>query len=115
MQRLETEAIIWLASVRPDGRPHLVPLWFAWHAGNIYICTEDNSVKVRNIRANPHVALALDHGPQAVVCEGIATIVPPPWSPGIQDVFQQKYQWDITTDETYTLLLEITPTRWLMR
>ena len=30
LQRLETEAIIWLATVRSDGRPHLTPIWFVW-------------------------------------------------------------------------------------
>ena len=38
-QRLQTEANIWLATVRPDGQPHLVPLWFAWHEGQIFLCT----------------------------------------------------------------------------
>jgi hypothetical protein len=28
--RLRHEPIIWLSSVRPDGRPHLVPIWFLW-------------------------------------------------------------------------------------
>ena len=27
-QRLATEPILWLATTRPDGRPHLVPVWF---------------------------------------------------------------------------------------
>jgi len=25
---LEQEAVVWLATVRPDGSPHLVPTWF---------------------------------------------------------------------------------------
>ena len=27
---LETEPVVWLSSVRPDGNPHLVPVWFWW-------------------------------------------------------------------------------------
>ena len=30
-QRLSAEPVIWLGTVRPDGRPHNVPVWFAWH------------------------------------------------------------------------------------
>src|SRR5256885_2571611 len=30
--RLRHEPIIWLSSVRPDGRPHLVPVWFLWRS-----------------------------------------------------------------------------------
>ena len=25
---LETEPVVWMATVRPDGRPHIVPVWF---------------------------------------------------------------------------------------
>lgn len=114
-QRLEHEAIIWLASVRPDGRPHLVPLWFVWHAGRVALCVESASVKSRNIQHNPRVMLALDHGAHPVLCEGHAVAQMPPWPAAICALFQHKYRWDITTDATYNLLLIITPTRWLMR
>ena len=62
-QKLETERNIWLASVRPDGRPHLVPLWFVWCHGKVYI--------------------------------------------------YQKYDWDISTEEQYAGLIEVTPEKWL--
>jgi len=113
-KRLETKKIIWLASVRPDGRPHLVPLWFVWHAGKLYLCTAPGSIKSRNIRRNPHVALALEEGMNPVICEGTATALPAPWPAGVVAVFQQKYDWEITPDdEEYTELLEVTPTKWL--
>ena len=35
-QRLRDEPIIWLSSVRPDGRPHLVPVWLRYF---IFFCT----------------------------------------------------------------------------
>jgi nitroimidazol reductase NimA-like FMN-containing flavoprotein (pyridoxamine 5'-phosphate oxidase superfamily) len=44
-KRLETKANIWLASVRADGRPHLVPVWFAWCEDKLYICIQSKSVK----------------------------------------------------------------------
>ena len=27
---LEEEAVVWLSTVRPDGTPHIVPVWFWW-------------------------------------------------------------------------------------
>jgi predicted pyridoxine 5'-phosphate oxidase superfamily flavin-nucleotide-binding protein len=30
-ERLTAEPVIWLGTVRPDGRPHHVPIWFVWH------------------------------------------------------------------------------------
>ena len=29
-ERLRTEANVWLATMRPDGRPHVSPIWFVW-------------------------------------------------------------------------------------
>lgn len=113
-RRLQTEQIIWLASVRLDGRPHLVPLWFIWHADRLYLCIAPDSVKGRNILANPRVALALEDGMRAVICEGVAVPLSQPWPPAVGAIFQQKYNWNIATDGDYTQLLEVTPEKWLV-
>jgi PPOX class probable F420-dependent enzyme len=113
--RLDTETNIWLATVRPDGRPHLVPVWFAWPAGNgkLYVCIEASSVKARNLGQNPQVSLTLENGSQPVICEGIAAVVPQPWPEPVVAIFKAKYDWDITTDGRYDTLVEITPVKWL--
>ena len=111
--KLETEKNIWVASVRPDGRPHLAPVWFAWHAGKLYLCTGPGSVKARNISQNPRVALALEDGSHPVICEGTAAAVPVPWPAQVAAIFRNKYDWDISSEEQYTQLLEVTPTKWL--
>jgi len=28
--RLAQEFVVWLSTTRPDGRPHIVPVWFSW-------------------------------------------------------------------------------------
>ncbi|MCB8942721.1 MAG: pyridoxamine 5'-phosphate oxidase family protein [Ardenticatenaceae bacterium] len=111
--RLASERNIWLATVRPDGRPHLVPLWFAWHDDLIYICIQPGSVKATNLRQNPLVSLSLEDGSNVVICEGETAVIPPPPAPAIITIFQQKYNWDITTDKDYTQLIAITPHKWL--
>lgn len=70
VHRLQTESNIWLATVRPNRTPHLVPIWFVWVADKINICTGADSVKVRNLLANPNVSLALEDGSQPIVLEG---------------------------------------------
>lgn len=112
-RRLETERNIWLASVRPDGRPHLAPVWFAWQAGKLYVCIEPESVKGRNLRRNPRLALSLEDGSRVVICEGTAAPLAAPWPAPVVEVFRQKYDWDITSERQYTQLLEITPLKWL--
>lgn len=77
-QRLRDEPIIWLSSVRPDGRPHLVPVWFVWDGASILIFSKPAAQKVRNLRHNPQVLLALDsadEGEDIVLLEGRAELL----------------------------------------
>ncbi len=108
--KLETEQNIWLASVRQDGGgPHLVPVWFVWGDGRLYLCIEPGSVKARNLQHSPRVALALEDGQHPVICEGRAVALPQPWPEAVCAIFRQKYEWDITTDGQYTALVEVEP------
>jgi general stress protein 26 len=107
--RLEVARNIWLATVRPDQRPHLVPIWFVVDAGRWYICTGPASVKARNLQANPRVALALEDGDRPFVVEGTARLVTP--SAAVVRKFKEKFDWDITTDTEYGAVFEITVTR----
>jgi PPOX class probable F420-dependent enzyme len=56
-----------LATVAPDGQPHLVPVTFAVDADRIYTAvdakpkTTTNLRRLRNIRADPRVAVLADH------------------------------------------------------
>lgn len=49
-----------LATVRPDGRPHLVPVWFDLDGDDIVFTTGENSVKATNIRHDPRVCICVD-------------------------------------------------------
>ena len=111
--RLQTERNLWLATVHTNGRPHLVPLWFAWHDGLIYICIQPNSVKARNLAQTPLVSISLEDGSNVVICEGGTAVIPAPYPPAVIAIFQQKYNWNITTDTDYTQLIAITPHKWL--
>ena len=111
--RLESQQNIWFSSVRPDGRPHLAPVWFVWHDGRIYIGTDPKSVKIANIRRNAQVTLALEDGTHPVICEGTARQVEQPWPESLLAAFFQKYEWDLNKEEQYHALVEITPARWL--
>ncbi len=76
--RLRDEPIIWLSSVRPDGRPHLVPIWFWWDGAAILMFSKPAAQKVRNLRHNPQVVLALnsaDEGEDIVLLEGRADLL----------------------------------------
>ncbi len=109
-RRLQAESNIWVATVRPDGRPHLTPTWFAWHAGKAYICIDPASVKAHNLAHNPRIAMALEDGSQPIMFEGTARPVDGADRPqGALDEFKRKYEWDIAVDSQYSQLVEITP------
>jgi pyridoxine/pyridoxamine 5'-phosphate oxidase len=103
---------VWFATVRPDGRPHLVPIWFVVDGDRWYICTNPGSVKARNLKANSSVSLALEDGDRPFVVEGQAR--PVDVTAGVADKFRAKYDWDITSDSEYTQLIEITVSRQLL-
>jgi PPOX class probable F420-dependent enzyme len=47
------------ASVRPDGRPHAVPTWYAVDGSDLVFTTWHTTVKAANIRHDPRVALVV--------------------------------------------------------
>ena len=56
---LDGTPIAHLATVLPDGAPHSVPIWVATHGDHIAFLTGPDSVKARNLRRDPRVALSL--------------------------------------------------------
>ena len=62
-----------LATVRPDGRPHVTPIWYMEENGKAFVMANGNAVKFRNLRSNPKVSLSIgtDQRPyKYVVLEG---------------------------------------------
>jgi hypothetical protein len=114
ISRLETERNIWIATVRADKRPHLVPIWFVYTAGNFYICIEPNSVKAKNMLVNPNAYLALENGSNPVICEGNASTLGHKHPENIVRLFLEKYEWNIDQEERYTDLFVIKPLKWLI-
>ena len=59
--RLATNLMAWLTTVSPAGRPDSVPVWFLVRDDDsILIYSQPGKAKLRNIDANPNVALGLD-------------------------------------------------------
>jgi len=117
LRRLAEERNVWLCTVRPDGSPHLTPVWFVHDGSRWWIGTDGGSVKVRNIRAESRVSLALEDGGSPVVAEGDAVPRHEPFPAGVVAAFAAKYGWDVTEPEQpggERVLLEVRVRRWLM-
>lgn len=51
-----------MATVGPDGQPHLVAMWYAVLDGEIWVETKVKSQKVVNLRRNPKVSFLIEDG-----------------------------------------------------
>ena len=70
---LKESHVAHMVTVRPDGRPHVAPVWFLEENGRAFVIADADAVRVRNIQQNPQVALSIatDQRPlKYVVLEG---------------------------------------------
>ena len=59
---LATERTVRAATVSPDGWPHVVPLWFVWRDGVVWINNLRRSRRSRDLQNGSNVALCVDTG-----------------------------------------------------
>jgi PPOX class probable F420-dependent enzyme len=121
---LRDEHVVWLSSVRPDGRPHLVPIWFSWDGREILIASKPNAQKIRNLRTNAKVMLALGEAEDDFdvgLLEGVAELLDAPANDVLPASHLAKYRRQmagiglspIEFLATYSQVIRIVPTRFL--
>jgi nitroimidazol reductase NimA-like FMN-containing flavoprotein (pyridoxamine 5'-phosphate oxidase superfamily) len=59
---LEAGRTVRLATVGPDDRPHVVPLWFVWLDGVAYLNSTRGNLTLRNLERNPVATGSIDDG-----------------------------------------------------
>jgi hypothetical protein len=77
-ERMSAAGNYWIATVRPDGRPHAMPVWGAWIDRKLYIEGSPDTIRHRNLEGNPNVVAHLEDGSQVVIVEGAAQAVGKP-------------------------------------
>jgi PPOX class probable F420-dependent enzyme len=121
-QRLQSNIIAWLTTVGGDGRPYTVPVGFVWEGQTLLIFSQPKKQKLRNIRKNPHVTLALDEteqGNDVVIVEGRAELIDDPQISVEMPAYVEKYgalvQSRGWTPESmaaeYSQAIRVTPTK----
>lgn len=67
---LQEERIVTVASTGPNGRPHLMPLWFVADGSVVSAWTFGKSQKVKNFERNPKATLQVEAGDQYLELRG---------------------------------------------
>lgn len=95
MQRLRTDADVWVATASPDGDPHLIPLSLAWIKGRVMCVTYTDSPTSRNVAATSKARCSLDSTNDVIVMNTAAQIMPFAECPEdlIDDMVRQ-FGWD---------------------
>jgi PPOX class probable F420-dependent enzyme len=73
--RLHAATNLWVATVWPDGRPHLSVVWGVWMDGAAWFSCGLRSRKIQNLRANPACTIANDDSNNPVTVQGVAEVI----------------------------------------
>jgi PPOX class probable F420-dependent enzyme len=83
-ERLAGSTEMWLATIGPGGRPHVMPVWAVWldapgddgdDRPAVWLSTGRRSAKARNLRADPRCTVTTDDTRRPLVIEGTAVEV----------------------------------------
>ncbi len=91
--------VVHLGTTRPDGSPHVIPVWFIWREEAIYVSCRRDSVSWRNVEHDARVSLSFTHGRTwqeyaGAVIEGRAELLVPehPALRGVMSAWFEKYR-----------------------
>lgn len=81
-----------LATLRPDGGPSVVPVWFIYEGGKMLITPRKYSTFYANLKRDPRVAITIDEEAgryRKVLIEGLAEVL---FEPGQDDQWRDIYR-----------------------
>jgi nitroimidazol reductase NimA-like FMN-containing flavoprotein (pyridoxamine 5'-phosphate oxidase superfamily) len=104
--RLAAGLTYWLATARPDGRPHVMPVWGIWMDSAFYFSTGDQSRKARNLVADARCSVTTEIDPprrpkkgqikDALIIEGTAEkLTDQRLIRKFAKLYGAKYAWDM--------------------
>ena len=118
-QLIERERVCRVATVNPEGLPHLVPVCAVVADGRIYFGSGDDARKVKNLQANPRIAVTVDLYSddwahiKGVLVQGQAKLIERgPRFRKIRTLLYRKYPQyptDAAIEESDSVVVEVTP------
>jgi PPOX class probable F420-dependent enzyme len=99
VRRLAVSHDYWCATVRPDGRPHVMPVWGVWLDDRLWFSSGGRSRKTRNLAADPRCTLTSDDARDPVVLDGVAErVTDPDRIAAFVAAVNAKYASDVTVE-----------------
>jgi PPOX class probable F420-dependent enzyme len=120
---MREEQIAWMTTVRSDGQPQTVPVWFLWDDEGFLIYSQPDRQKLRNIARNSRVGLNLnsnERGGDVVRVEGTAEVIEDAPPANEIESYVEKYRDSIARigfdaegfARAYSIAVRVTPERW---
>lgn len=95
--RLEEAQFYWLATVRPDRLPHVMPILAVWVGGALHFASSPTTRKGKNLARAPHCAITIDSDDLHLVVEGTtAKVSDQARLQRVADAYASKYGWQVT-------------------
>ena len=98
-RRLTVSHDYWCATARPDGAPHVTPVWGVWLDGRLWFSSSLQSRKARNLENDPRCTVTTDDPQNPVVVDGVAErVADAERIAAFVDAVNAKYDADMTVD-----------------
>lgn len=92
--RIADARFSWLATTRPDGRPHTRPCLTVWMDGQLHSTTRGDAAKGRHLAADGRCSVSVTTEGMDLVVEGVAAFVTDPdHLQRLADAYKDKYGW----------------------
>lgn len=94
---LHTRRTARVATVRSEGDPHVVPLWFVWHDGTLFLNSTLGNPTVENMLRTGRAAAVVDDGEAydelrgVVLSGGVERAEDDPRLPAVERSWSEKY------------------------
>ena len=108
---LERAQHYWIATVRPDGRPHVVPVEGLWVDDAWYYSGSKETIHYRSVAANPQAAMHLEAATKVFVVEGEVLPIDPAQTlvARLAKAWRQKYGYAPPDADESVGVLRLTP------
>lgn len=111
-ERLEKSHNYWIATSRPDGKPHVMVVWGIWLDATIWFSTGPRTRKAKNLAANPRCVIGTEQADEAVIVEGVAEeVLDGPERRRFARAYDKKYGGEIQAilESTGSIVMRVRP------